>query len=490
MLELAGFALACTLVGFFASLLAGQRVAKVLAALAMMSISIVAGVLLGFHIGIFSLLFLVLSFYFALTCLQIIGGRLLVRSRFLKSFAVIGSAQLICILIIYLLDRTGFGLSFWLVALAAGQILVALLIAKRFSSSLGQSAFKPAKEHLSEAKLPTLTVAIPAKDESSELLTCLESVVSNDYLKLEVLVLDDAAGSKTGEVIRAFAHDGVRFVLGEQPDNHWLAKNFAYERLAKEANGELILFCGVDVRFGPDALTQMVRYLLSNKLEMLNILPTNLKQPGSLSIQPMRYLFELARPWNKKRQPVLSTCWLIRREFFMNSGGMGGVRAEVVPERHFAKRATGLGAYSFVRADEQLKVMSSKPRADQAATTVRTRYPLLGKKPLRVMHYSLFIIAFGLGPYLLFLASIFVTFNLVSAVLSLMAIIISMSIYGILLKKVFATEKLWLGFLIAPALLRDLWLSNLSMCKYEFGHVFWKGRDTTLPVMQPRVKSS
>jgi len=73
---------------------------------------------------------------------------------------------------------------------------------------------------------------------------------SHDYPKLEIIVLDDCSQNKhTPEIIRSFAHDGVRFIQGEHPKPTWLAKNQAYDRLAQESSGEFILFCGVDVRF-------------------------------------------------------------------------------------------------------------------------------------------------------------------------------------------------------------------------------------------------
>ena len=46
------------------------------------------------------------------------------------------------------------------------------------------------------------------------------------------------------------------FIAGKAPPGQWLAKNYAYAQLAEAANGEVLLFCGVDTRFEPESLTR------------------------------------------------------------------------------------------------------------------------------------------------------------------------------------------------------------------------------------------
>jgi hypothetical protein len=61
---------------------------------------------------------------------------------------------------------------------------------------------------LSTKQLPALTVAVPARNETDDLEACLESLVANDYPKLEILVYDDCSqNTRTPEIIRSFALD-------------------------------------------------------------------------------------------------------------------------------------------------------------------------------------------------------------------------------------------------------------------------------------------
>ena len=69
--------------------------------------------------------------------------------------------------------------------------------------------------------------------------------------------------------------------------NDWLAKNYAYQQLAEAANGELLLFCGVDTRFEPGSLRALVALHLTTKASMISVLPAKLAAaeagPGTLA---------------------------------------------------------------------------------------------------------------------------------------------------------------------------------------------------------------
>jgi glycosyltransferase involved in cell wall biosynthesis len=117
---------------------------------------------------------------------------------------------------------------------------------------------------------------------------------------LEILVLDDCSQIKrTSEIIKAYAHDGVRFIDGQAPPEHWLAKNFAYQQLADQANGDLILFCGVDTQFSPDSLRAIVEVMLKKNKSMISFIPKNIQlgqRFESIILQSLRYAWELALP--------------------------------------------------------------------------------------------------------------------------------------------------------------------------------------------------
>lgn len=337
--------------------------------------------------------------------------------------------------------------------------------------------------------LPSLTVAIPARNETTDLEECLRSLIASNYPKLEILVLDDCSqNGRTPEIIRGFAHDGVRFVAGEVPPERWLAKNFAYQQLAATANGDYLLFCGVDARFEPQSLQNIMGTMLTKQKTMLSVIPRNvpaIEQPFlSMLVQAGRYAWELALPrrW-LERPPVLSTCWVIKASTLKAAGGLEAVSRTILPERYLAKFATTHDdGYSFVAADQQWGVSSHKPFAEQQATAVRTRYPSLHRCPERVAAVSLTQLLILLLPlYCIVVGAAqghWLLFGVAAA-----AFVASGTVFCLLADLTYRRFVPSSILAVPLAVIYDLGVLHYSMWRYEFSEVLWKGRNVCVPVM-------
>ncbi len=373
---------------------------------------------------------------------------------------------------------------------AATQIIMALTLLAATVRRLRRTAWPGRVEHFGNNDLPSISVVIPARNETEDLQSCLESIIASDYPKLEIIVLDDNSQTRrTPEIIRSFAHDGVRFVQGEEPNETWLPKNAAYNRLAAEASGDIIVFCGVDVRFAPDALRQIISFMKANRKDMVSILPERAAKTTVrfALVQGLRYWWELAPPRRLlKRPPVLSTCWAIKKEALERAGGFAAVARSIVPEAYFAKRLIDGDAYSFRRAGARLGLSSSKPSNEQRATAIRTRYPQLHRRPENVWAVTIFEYVFFLLPTFGMALGGFLPdspFHGVAHVLAVAASLLLLASYELI---VVATRvnSVALGAVAFPlAVLFDLALLYRSMWQYEFATVEWKGRNVTIPAM-------
>lgn len=385
-------------------------------------------------------------------------------------------ALVFALLGLYLLDSP-------LLAIQIGQLAAAAVILLTTVKNISKLRYRQPKTFIPDRVLPTVTVALPARNETRDLQECLRSLLSSDYPKLEIIVLDDCSQGKTAEIIKSFAQDGVRFVQGEPPVNRWLAKNQAYQQLLDESNGELVLFCGADVRVGPQAIRSMVNILLDRKKTMLSVLPVrNHSSWLDAFIQPMRYWWELALPrrlFNKP--PVLSTCWLIKRETLEELGGFSAVSHAILPETYFARELVRSDAYSFIRTSGELQVATAKQFRDQYSTAVRNRYPQIRRRPEWALVITALNLIFLLGPFALGAASFWIAeVNLaLSAAACAMLIMAHVAI-------VHTTDPAngllaLISFPIAAA--SELVIGYSSMFKYEFFTIHWKDRNICIPVM-------
>lgn len=380
------------------------------------------------------------------------------------------------------------GYTTWTI-IAVVQLLAALISLVFIVRTIQRTSWPVSQKFYADSELPTLSVAIPARNETDELQACLRSLLASDYPKLEIIVLDDCSQTKrTPEIIRSFAHDGVRFIAGEEPSETWLAKNQAYDHLMRESSGQYVLFCGVDVRFEPDSLRKLVSLMVTRQKTMASILPLRSPQAyGTTSlIQAMRYWWELVPPRRfLNRPPVLSSCWIIKRNALAQAGGFKAVARSITPEAHFARFAARQqnDGYSFLRAGRGIGIQSVKTVAEQRDTAIRMRYPQVHRRPEQVAIHSFLEISFLLLPFAMSLGGFFVDIGVTAHVISIMTCLLLVIIHELVVLST-KVNTWWFGLIAPPFMIAsDIFLLHYSMWKYEFSTIEWKGRNICIPAM-------
>lgn len=435
-----------------------------------------------------TILVAVVASYRVINSLRVLSGRQHERRTLRvtkQSSFYLAFYQLIVLWIWYVSDRHALTPEEWLLGLLAAACFVAVLVLLMTRRSLDKASIRSSDRYVPAMELPTVSVCIPARNETSDLPACLSSILASEYPKLEVLVLDDCSQDKTSEVIKGLAQKGVRFIKGEEPKNGWLAKNQAYQQLAEAATGDVLLFCGVDVRLGRHDIHTLVSSMTARHKQMISILPKGLQvREHAGLVQPMRYWWELALPRRFfNRPPVLSTCWLIRRDALLALGGFKAVDNAVIPEGYFARELATTDGYSFMRAGSKLHLSSVKQFDQQWETAIRVRYPQLRKRPEMVLITALAEIWFLLLPLVVFIAGFFVPLSYIWLLAGLASICLLLTHFLII--KAWSLHGYMLPLFIFPiAVLSDLAILHYSMWRYEFGTVTWKERNICIPVMR------
>ncbi len=380
-----------------------------------------------------------------------------------------------------------------LALIVAIQVLTAVVLLRSSFITWRRTAFPKNVPFLSDSELPSISVLVPARNETDALLQCLNSLTASTYPKMEVIVLDDCSSNpRTADIIKQYAHDGVRFIRGTQPQDHWLAKNHAYNQLVENSSGDYLIFCGVDVQMAPDALRRLVSFAVNSKRDMVSVMPQRHvdARRGLAILQSMRYYWELAFPRRLfKRPPVLSTTWLVKRDALESYGGLASVAQAITPEAYFAKKAVIANAYSFIRSDEDLVLLSTKTHDEQYATTVRIRYPQIHRRLELVCLVTLFQLAVFIGPFIglalvqLTPSPLMYSLTWLVCIASLTATYMIASVYTRLSEPLIGLMAPFFGYVT------DIGMLHISMFKYEFSNVYWKGRNVCVPVMHviPRL---
>lgn len=371
----------------------------------------------------------------------------------------------------------------WFVLLA-GVGGLQLLFLRQLLWSFQHYRIVPSDAKRPMKELPTVSVCIPARNEDHALEDCISAVLASTYPKLEVLVLDDCSQDKTSQIIRSFAHDGVRFVQGQTPANGWLGKNQAMQTLAEQATGDFLLFVDVDTLLGPESITQLVNCALDEHVDMITVLPQNRLglQPGVL-LNNLRYFWQMVLPITKRRISVADQVWLIRAKTLLSLGSFASVAHKIVPEATFARHLFNSNHYRFVAGNSSLGITTAKKWRSQLESALRVLYPTYHRQPVIALAAIICIALVELAPFgLAVWLALHQQFDGLFW-LAMLVIILTYSVFALTIQR--SHGRVWLiTTLLLPVLAaQEIILIIASVLNYEFGEVNWKGRNVCYPVI-------
>ncbi|HRZ86818.1 MAG TPA: glycosyltransferase [bacterium] len=203
------------------------------------------------------------------------------------------------------------------------------------------------------ANLPFVSVLIPARNEEKNIRICLESLAALDYPSYEIIVVNDRSTDRTAEIVEDVRsrHPRVTLINNAELRQGWTGKNFALNKGAQAARGDWFLFSDADTCHHPASLTQAVRYVLDEKVDMLTLLPLlegqsfweNLLQPiaGALLV--------LSFPIQKSNDPRSKTAFangqyiLIRKDVYREIGGHEALKEYFLEDIAMAKAIKSIG---------------------------------------------------------------------------------------------------------------------------------------------------
>jgi len=242
---------------------------------------------------------------------------------------------------------------------------------------------------------PLVSVLVPARDEAANLRANLPALLASDHPRLEIVVLDDRSGDGTASIAEAFARDHparLRSMRGEALPDGWLGKNWACAQLAREARGDILLFCDADVTAGPRAVSRTAALMRRHAAGVATAMPRHhLGTWAEAAVVPLIAQLPVAATLPlalvpRTAAPSLSMAngqWLaFTREAYDRIGGHAAVRGEVLEDVHLgraAKRA-GLRLVAAV-APADLSVRMYGGWAEVRRGFGKNVYALLGGRP-------------------------------------------------------------------------------------------------------------
>ncbi len=262
---------------------------------------------------------------------------------------------------------------------------------------------------------PMVSVLIAARDEEKNIVSCLDSLLVQDYPNYEIIVVDDRSTDHTVEVVRQYARRDPRVTLicNKELPVGWTGRNHALHLGASQAQGQFILFVDADTKHCRSSITQAVTFAVENDVDMLSLL-IRLDNVSfwAKTIQPiLGSMMGIHYPLWKVNNPKSALAYangqyiLMRREAYEKIGGRAAIRSEFM-DKVLAERVKQAGL--------TLKLVYA-PRVAQAATHETLRE--IGQAWSRIFYGGLdgslskmslgvlMMLVFSLSPYFVLIGS-------------------------------------------------------------------------------------
>jgi glycosyltransferase involved in cell wall biosynthesis len=116
-----------------------------------------------------------------------------------------------------------------------------------------------------------VSVIVPARNEEACLGACLESLVAQEGVGFEVIVVDDGSSDRTRVIAESFP--GVRVIEPGPLPAGWTGKNNAVTAGARRARGEWLLFTDADTVHRPESLARALAEAREHHADLLSYSP-------------------------------------------------------------------------------------------------------------------------------------------------------------------------------------------------------------------------
>ena len=196
---------------------------------------------------------------------------------------------------------------------------------------------------------PEVSVIVPARNEEQCLARCLESLVAQEGVSFEVLVVDDGSTDRTRAIAESFGKVQVS-AAGVLPAG-WTGKNHAAWQGAQRARGSWLLFTDADTVHEPGSLAASIAEALQHWAAMLSYSPRQeVGSFGERALMPVVFA-ELAVTYPPQRvcdpkSPVAAAngqYLLIARAAYDAIGGHRAVADSLLEDVALARRVKDSG---------------------------------------------------------------------------------------------------------------------------------------------------
>tara|TARA_B100000029_G_scaffold174350_1_gene171164 strand:+ start:2094 stop:3311 length:1218 start_codon:yes stop_codon:yes gene_type:complete len=234
---------------------------------------------------------------------------------------------------------------------------------------------------------PKVSIILPARNEEEFIGKCLESFVNQDYPNYEIIAVDDSSNDNTWNIIEKYVRisDKVMAIKADPKPDGWMGKNWACIQGFKHATGELLLFTDADTKYSERVISLAVAHLLSEKLDVLTVIPrllcldniTKITLPMLSTFLHSRYSALNVNNPKKGIGYFFGSFFIIRKEIYEKIGTHEKVKHEIIEDGALGKITKESGFHlKMVRGEHLLDAVYSRSPQEMWNGLQRLMVPL------------------------------------------------------------------------------------------------------------------
>jgi len=262
---------------------------------------------------------------------------------------------------------------------------------------------------------PTITVIVPARNESADITATLESLLNQDYPNLQILAVNDRSTDTTGDLMDALAvqhPQKLRAIHITELPADWLGKTHAMALAARHAvaihHPDYLLFTDADITFHREVIRRSLVHAVATQADHFVTFPTPLiKTPGEGMLLGYLQVMGLwaTRPWRAAdpksiRDSIgIGAFNLLRIRAYQQLGGFDSLRMEILEDLTLARRVKLAGLRQRVAIAPGMVSLHWAPGA-MGVVNVMTKnlYAVFRFRTSLVLLTCLWLTLFCLGP--------------------------------------------------------------------------------------------
>ncbi len=345
-------------------------------------------------------------------------------------------------------------------------------------------------KRLGAIEMDTLvSVIIPARNEAETISRCVEGVLSQEGVKKEVIVVDDASEDDTSLILMEnYLSRGVRLVRLGRPEEGWVGKSWACHHGYLESSGNWLLFIDADTSFRDRyVIRDTVEYATRNRVDALSLIPMlDSRSFASKVMLPtliaLKYVLAPPRRSNDPNDQLAffyGAYMLFRRNVYESVGGHADIRGHILEDKSIGELTKSMGfRVALLDARDRLGAKFNESISGYINALLRlfTEYAE-SAGPKRLWKYLTAGLVFMVLPLILAFYPLLASVSIPAALLSLLPLFLIFTIQAYELGKLRAPIYYFPFVVLSILVIMGVLFSFVVGYRWVGVRIKWRGRE-------------